>query len=703
MQRILLLTGIIGFILLYMLTISTDTDSIWSHYFWGIVLACTALGIVLLLTIIRFGWQIIQDRRKGVFGSQIARRLSLAFTLVAVLPALFLFAVSAQFISVSINSWFGNDTREALERSLNLSKSALNLALEHSISRANSIQGKVQQAIEKKQLHLFFHTEEAKQFSYLAIWDEQNQTLIAEYNPFHLPPPNWDETTSVQLSEQDRKSSVERIENILYSQAWLRLPSAHKQPSYLLFFRQPIPKNVAEDAELIELAWSKYAELTFAKEGLRTFFLITLLVAALLAILIALVIALNFARRFVEPILSLATGARTVAQGDFSQKIAVHQKDELGRLTQLFNDMTEQLASAKIADSLHRAELEAARHYLERVLDSLSAGVITLNADNSVRTFNCAAERILAQPLQDLVGYQPEQWQTQSPQHQNLAELFHHLLATESSATAIQTSYIAPDENRILFGKAIRLPEENDCGCVLVFDDITALVQAQKEAAWGEVAKRLAHEIRNPLTPIQLSAERLAWKLEGKLGEAEAQIVNKSTDTIIKQVAALKEMVEVFRDYARATVLSVQKLNLNQLIEEILVLYETNPCEFHTQLTTEATWVNANMTAMRQVLHNVLKNAAEAAETAEEGGKIWVQTRIQAQNIILTIENNGLSFSRTMLSQAFEPYITDKVGGTGLGLPVVKKIIEEHNGTITLSNRNTSGACVSITLPIADK
>ena len=299
--------------------------------------------------------------------------------------------------------------------------------------------------------------------------------------------------------------------------------------------------------------------------------------------LLALAAALYFAQRFVSPIVQLSNAARAIAQGNFNQHIAVTQKDELGRLTQLFNHMSEQLAIAKTADERHRYEQEAVRHYLERVLESLSNGVVTLDNAGCLNTYNQSAETILGCNLAALLGQKPQDWAHQSPQHSALSQVFNTLAETEHSREAVETTYLAQDESRILLGKAVRLPEENGHGLVLVFDDITALVRAQKEAAWGEVAKRLAHEIRNPLTPIQLSAERLAWKLRGKLATDDAQILEKSTNTIVKQVAALKEMVEAFRNYARApAAMKFKPINFNDIIAEVLVLYESSPCVFES-------------------------------------------------------------------------------------------------------------------------
>lgn len=685
--------------LVYSLTLATNSGSPLSEYFWWLIAAGGLIVTILLAMLLRYGWLLLRHNRHNMLGSRLTRRLALMFTLIAVLPGLFLFGVSAQFISYSINSWFGNDTAQALESSLTLSKSALDNTLDNTIEQAAALQVEIisRTSMGGTAAEALRLSGETARFSQVGLYNPADGTTELISNPAALPPPPAEKEVAEELQRHGSSRSVTNINGKLYAQGWLALPAAQEKGK-ALFFRRPIPDNVARDAELIENARSKYAELTYAKQGLQTFFLITLLAAALLSIMLALVIALYFARRFIEPILSLAEGAKAVAQGDFSQPRPVYRNDELGQLTRLFNHMTEQLAIAREAEELNRIRQEAARHYLETVLESLTAGVITLDETGRLKTLNRSAENILGLPLSELSGSNWHDWPQSVPQYLLLTELFQTILATEHTGKPVQTAYTGGDEARILLAKATPLPADNGGGTVLVFDDITLLVRAQKEAAWGEVAKRLAHEIRNPLTPIQLSAERLAWKLQDKLGEQDAQILARSTDTIIKQVAAMKEMVEAFRNYARAPSLKLEKQDLNKIIEEVLLLYEAGACTFDAVFSNIPAVMYADATAMRQVLHNIFKNAAEAAEEAAQP-QVHIQTANADGQITLTVANNGKSFGKDMLANAFEPYVTDKPTGTGLGLPVVKKIVEEHGGRIALSNPAEGGACVKITLP----
>ena len=685
--------------LVYSLTLATNSGSPLSEYFWWLIAAGGLIVTILLAMLLRYGWLLLRHNRHNMLGSRLTRRLALMFTLIAVLPGLFLFGVSAQFISYSINSWFGNDTAQALESSLTLSKSALDNTLDNTIEQAAALQVEIisRTSMGGTAAEALRLSGETARFSQVGLYNPADGTTELISNPAALPPPLAEKEVAEELQRHGSSRSVTNINGKLYAQGWLALPAAQEKGK-ALFFRRPIPDNVARDAELIENARSKYAELTYAKQGLQTFFLITLLAAALLSIMLALVIALYFARRFIEPILSLAEGAKAVAQGDFSQPRPVYRNDELGQLTRLFNHMTEQLAIAREAEELNRIRQEAARHYLETVLESLTAGVITLDETGRLKTLNRSAENILGLPLSELSGSNWHDWPQSVPQYLLLTELFQTILATEHTGKPVQTAYTGGDEARILLAKATPLPADNGGGTVLVFDDITLLVRAQKEAAWGEVAKRLAHEIRNPLTPIQLSAERLAWKLQDKLGEQDAQILARSTDTIIKQVAAMKEMVEAFRNYARAPALKLEKKDLNKIIEEVLLLYEAGACTFDAVFSNIPAVMYADTTAMRQVLHNIFKNAAEAAEEATQP-EVHIHTDNTDGKITLTVANHGKSFSKDMLANAFAPYVTDKPTGTGLGLPVVKKIVEEHGGRIALSNPAEGGASVKITLP----
>ncbi|UOP05497.1 sensor histidine kinase [Conchiformibius kuhniae] len=696
MQRFFIYAGITAFLSLYALTFLTGSNHEYSVVFWAAFVMCAVLTLILLGIIFKYIVRIVRNQHRHIFGSQIARKLSAMFATITLVPMLCMFAVSMSMIQRHIDSWFTPHASNALDSSVELGKRAIAHSVEKSLAQAGTVRNGIAAALaQEHDIDPALLTKQAQAFEQLAVVNLNTMRPLKQTDS-HLPaPPPLDATTLTHINRGGTAHDTEHINHRLYAHGWLKLPDINGE-AHALFFRQTIPESIAAPVANIEKAYADHAAVLFAHDGMKLMFGTTLLISSLMALLFAIAAGLYFAQRFIEPILHLAAAAKAVSRGDFQQRLNTGRKDEFGRLANLFNHMSEKLAFAQAADAEHRRALEASHHYLERVLESLSSGVITLDSKDRLKTYNRSAEMILDLPLDKLVGRDSREWVRQSAQHTVLAETVRVLLAAEPTGEAVELAYAGADETRTLLGKAVRLPAENGNGTVLIFDNITTLVLAQKEAAWGEVAKRLAHEIRNPLTPIQLSAERLAHRLRDKLDNKDEQFLTKSTNTIIKQVAALKEMVEAFRNYARAPSLKLHELELNQLVSEVLVLYESSSCTFTSELSNIPLWLKADTTAMRQVLHNLLKNASEAAE-ADPKPHVCIRTHADNEGrACLSITNNGKSFSNAMLQTAFEPYTTDKASGTGLGLSVVKRIVEDHHGSITLANGENGGACVHL-------
>jgi len=393
----------------------------------------------------------------------------------------------------------------------------------------------------------------------------------------------------------------------------------------------------------------------------------------------------------------LAEGTRAVAQGDFSPRRAIYSGDELGILTQSFNRMTRQLDDARRETERHRAELESARGYLESILANLSTGVLVFDRHFVLRTVNEGALTILNDDFMGLVGAAADNW----PRQQALGNFIReHFSGTDEAEWQAQLEMERPNGMpQVLLLRGSRLPEASGGGDVVVFDDVTRLIAAQRSAAWGEVARRLAHEIKNPLTPIQLSAERLQFKLADKLSNGDADMLARGTQTIINQVQAMKRMVDDFRDYARMPAPEVAELDLNELIGEVLGLYESSSARIESRLAADLPPILGDATQLRQIIHNLLRNAEDALE-GRDGTRILIQTEAVGRQASLTIADNGPGFPVELLPRIFEPYVTTKARGTGLGLPIVKKIVEEHLGTIEISNASEGGARIDIRLPL---
>ena len=479
----------------------------------------------------------------------------------------------------------------------------------------------------------------------------------------------------------------------------------------ILQVTRAVPPAIAQSASSVEAAYRDYQEISLGRLGLNRIYMLTLTLTLLLALFAAIALAIFLARRIAAPLVILAEGTQAVAAGDFTPRAELETHDELGVLTQSFNRMTRQLAEARQETERHRSKVEAASAYLESVLANLSSGVMAFDRKFVLRANNRGACAILNDTLDDVDNLPLADW----PGHAAFKEAILNGFGggeTNGSREWQQQVEIASSESgaiaaQVLLLRGSTLPEAGGGGCVVVFDDITRLIAAQRSLAWGEVARRLAHEIKNPLTPIQLSAERLQRKLADKLDAESRAMLDRSTQTIVTQVEAMKNMVNEFRDYARMPPAQLQALDLNALVMDVLELYENAGVRVHTLLAARLPPVAGDPAQLRQVIHNLLKNAQEAEEEAhKEHPELRPEIRIatrqdESGGVLLSVTDNGGGFPAQILAHAFEPYVTTKAKGTGLGLAIVKKIVDEHRGEIHIANRAPSGAEVMIRLPLA--
>jgi len=449
----------------------------------------------------------------------------------------------------------------------------------------------------------------------------------------------------------------------------------------------------------VQSVYRAYKELSLSRQGLKEIYILTLTLTLLLALLSAIALAFLLSRRLSKPLAVLAEGTQAVARGDFSRRAQVTSRDELGILTQSFNSMTQQLGEAQSAALLNQAQVETAKAYLESILANLSAGVLVFDHGLVLRIANNGAGSILYEDVAALIGLRLDNWHT-------LAEFARMLQAEfeQHRGTAWQQQIEMRERGAVILVRGSPLPETGGGGYVAVFDDVTQLIAAQRATAWGEVARRLAHEIKNPLTPIQLAAERLQAKLGDKLSREAARALDHATETIVAQVTAMKNMVDDFRDYARTPLPQLGGLDLNRLVTEVLALYEQSGTRIQANLQKNIPLVRGDPDRLRQVIHNLLQNAQDALFGSSDP-KIDVSTELSGGQVWLRISDNGCGFPEAIINGAFEPYVTTKPKGTGLGLAIVKRIIDEHHGTVRIENRTGKGggrgAAVRISLPLA--
>jgi nitrogen fixation/metabolism regulation signal transduction histidine kinase len=751
--------GVFAILLFLLASASENTAFFDQNYSW--LLGLNALVAAMLLSVVFLLLTRLAKRyRRRKFGSRLMARLVLLFALIGILPGLLIYLVSVQFVSRSIESWFDIRIESALEAGLNLGRNSLDSALSELTDKGHNIA--LELADKSDSAQLTYLSRMRDQSLEASIFNANGQVIATVGGRIGALTP--EAPTAAMMREAGTSHGFSAIENAasgassnkhrrvgnkgsgdsddnddsdLRLHVVLEIPGATSELTpranrYYLQIIQAVPGYLATNANTLRIAYSEYQQRSVSRSGLRKIYLVTLTLTLLLAIFGAIVSAFVIAGDLAKPLLLLAEGTKAVAEGDLSPRPIVATSDELGTLTQSFNTMTRQLLEARDTVEVNRVQLEEAKAYLESVLANMSAGVVVLDDGFRLITSNDSVKRILqldfapyiGQPLVNVDGLAAFALAVTNAFSEQSAQLAANATPLErlhwqQQIELPRLSDGADDEKITLLARGSRLPVENGTGYVVVFDDISDVISAQRSIAWGEVARRLAHEIKNPLTPIQLSAERLQMRLIDKLSPPDAAILNKSTSTIVNQVTAMKHMVDDFRDYARTPPAKPTQLDLNDLISEILNLYLAGDGRdaIHAALAPQLPQVMGDATQLRQVIHNLLQNAQDAvndpalvrdpSETPHTPRVDVITEVVNYQSpagaacaaVRLTIRDNGAGFSQKILARAFEPYVTSKARGTGLGLAMVKKIIDEHGGKIDIQNRSgESGAKISILL-----
>ena len=697
---------LLGLVLLVLLTQATGNRALYDRNYDRLYTVNIVVAGLLLLGILWGASRLIIRLRQGQFGSRLLVKLAAIFALVGLVPGVLIYVVSYQFVSRSIESWFDVKVEGALVAGLNLGRVTLD-TLTGDLAKQSRVAA--QQLVDVQEASAAIALDRVRtqmDASEAVLWALDGRLIAsAGSSRFAIRP---ERPTSAQLKQVRSKLSLEIVEgldeNTAISNGRIKVLTLVPQNSFnlkddpwVLQISQDLPATLVANALDVQSANREYQERALAREGLRKMYIGTLTLSLIMAVLAAVLIAMLLGNQLARPLLLLALGMRQVAAGDLSPKYTMQGKDELGGLTRSFAQMTQQLSDARNAVELSLNQLDAARGNLQTILDNLTAGVIVLNAQGVIQSSNPGATRILKVPLAAhekasfislpnlqnfAVGVQ-EQFELLSAD-KDRHELDHWQKSFEihatgqgleaTSVTLVARGAILPDGMRLL-----------------VFDDISEIVSAQRSQAWGEVARRLAHEIKNPLTPIQLSAERLERKLDGKLEEAEQSVLSKSVKTIVDQVAAMKRLVNEFRDYARLPSAELNPLDLNGLVQDVMVLYAQEPSETATraQVTTDLDptlpLIEGDSQQLRQVVHNLIQNAQDASEAH---AKVTLTTRWSParKRVKLTVTDEGPGFAANILQRAFEPYVTTKAKGTGLGLAVVKKIADEHGARLDIAN-----------------
>ncbi len=711
---------ILGLVALLLVSLKLMSDATENSTRFGelysVLLLINALGLVTLGGLV--GWNLIRligQVRARRAGAGLTVRMVAMFVILAVTPVLVVYYFSLQFLHRGIDSWFDVRIERALDDALELSRTSLESRMRELLKQSQLMAGEIS-AVDAERLPGAL--EDARRLSGAAelsvIGPKGRIIASSNIDPTAIVPASPSDSIMVQLRQSGNYIGLDPIGDTgLHVRVVVTLPEdVPTQEPRIMQALFPVTERMSALADSVQSTYAKYQELAYLRNPLKISFTLTLSLVLLLSLLAAVWAAFYSARRMVAPLRDLVQGTRAVADGDYETQLPRSGKNEVGFLVESFNQMTRRLRNARDETRRSQIQLEEQRAYLEAVLSRLSTGVITLDPERRFVTVNHAAQQILGVDLHSRLG---EELEIVAESHRHLRpfteSITMHLHDADSDENLAEWR-----EQLILFGASGRqvlvcsgapLPvvDGRDHGHVLVFDDITTLIEAQRSAAWSEVARRLAHEIRNPLTPIQLSAERLRHKYLRKMSKTDAEGLDRLTRTIVQQVEAMKEMVNTFSDYARTPRMVPEPVDVNELISDVIELYRGDEAAQPVELKlSELPPVHADPDRLRQILHNLIKNAIEANEGVASPSVIIETTCVRETSrsyIEVRVRDRGPGFHSDVAEKVFEPYVTTKPKGNGLGLAIVKRIVEEHGGVVWAENHKSGGAEVVIQLPLA--
>jgi PAS domain S-box-containing protein len=670
------------------------------------ICAAVALGILLA----RKSWQLYRDFRDHAPGSRLTARTVGMFGVLVIAPLVIIYLFSLDFLDRGIDSWFRVEIKQGLNDSLVLSRAALNLRMREQARRTQIFAQALQEVHGTELQQRLDEERKTSDAAEIFVYDASGRTIAvssAATMPLSEPP----QEVTLQVAAGRPYVSLNPLANGQYtviSAAPIPEAMPARAPRRYVMINYAVPPELAALAEAVQRAYSEYGDLAVLRQPLKDSFRLTLTLVLLLTLLAAVYGAIYSAQRLTKPVQDLIAGTRAVGKGDFATRLPLPSRDEMGFLVHSFNDMTKRLRRTSEEAARSRQAVERERERLAIILSRLSTGVIVIDQALTLHNANQSASSILGADLAAADGDDLNMLARNHPRLGQFVGALSQHLADGRHEWREQLTLSVSGSERVLLWACTTLPDGTEHGSFLiVFDDITALLAAQREAAWGEVARRLAHEIKNPLTPIQLSAERLRRKLLAGMNAEDAQLLERATHTIVQQVDAMKQMVNAFSEYARSPDMQLARFNLNQLVTEVAELYRLQDpaAEFRLDLDAALPEIEADRGRLRQLLANLITNGVEAL-AGVPGGRVEISTRQQrAEGVaqaVICVSDNGPGFRKEILARVFDPYVTGKPRGTGLGLAIVKRIVEEHGGRIEAENRAEGGARVSVTLPVGD-
>jgi nitrogen fixation/metabolism regulation signal transduction histidine kinase len=675
------------------------------------ILLLNLIGVVALSTLLtRKLIQLVRDYRAHVPGSRLTARTVAIFGALVIAPLLIVYLCSLQFLNRGIDSWFHVEVKQGLSDALVLSRAALDLRVREYSRHTENLAHSLANATPEEIAQRVFEERRATAALEMTVFGAHERIVTASLeNPLESLPSRPPADLLRQVGQRRAYVSLEPQAGgeYLIRTAAPFTDLLNRDERYLVAIYE-VPTQLAALSEAVQHAYSQYGELAALREPLKSSFRLTLTLVLLLAMLAAIYGAIFSAQRLVRPVQDLIEGTRAVGKGDFGTRLPLPSRDEMGFLVHSFNDMTKRLRRAREEATRSQQVVERERERLAIILARLSTGVVVVDRELTVSIANQAAGAILGTDLSAATG---RALPDLSAGNERLGQFVAALVVRFAAGREEWREQLDLDSvsgRRTLMCACTPQPgADRDLGYVIVFDDITTLLQAQRDAAWGEVARRLAHEIKNPLTPIQLSAERMRRRFLATMSPADAEVLERATRTIVQQVESMQQMVNAFSEYARAPEMRITRFSLNQLASEVVDLYRSHDprVEIRLELDERIDAIEADRGRIRQILNNLVINGLEALDGVPSA-RLEIATRFEeaadAKYAIVTVCDNGPGFQRELLGRVFDPYVTNKPKGTGLGLAIVKKIVEEHGGRIDADNRPEGGARIRVVLPVTD-
>ena len=701
MRYVITTVAFIGIALLILLAKSLSNSELISSGTFRLLLIFNIVFICALIILITIQLaKLLQNIKKEIVGSRLTMRLVLSFATVVIIPVTIVYLVSVSFLTKSIESWFNVQVESALQGGLSLGQKTLDILLKDIELKAKSMAYSIGAADKSLSSEILDDLREKFSIEEAIIFDSKSKIIDVSGN-YLTPLPRLPKQEDLMRASEGFFGKIEEIDGKIFMKAYVPIPNKELlQTNKIIQITQPIPESISAIALSVESVYEDYQMLSYSRGSLKIIYTMTLTLVLLLAILSAVAASIVISQRFSKPISLLAEATRQIAKGKYNKLIPESSKDEIGLLVKSFNSMSSKLNEATESSEKSRERLEMARAFLDKILTHLSSGVVVIDVEGVIKLHNIRASKLFKFKKINMTNDKFTNEISRNKIYEPIIKKINTIIFTRKleKEKSFEFNINYKNNEEIIRIQITPLRREKNISYILVIDDITELSKGQRHQAWSEIARRLAHEIKNPLTPIQLSAERIEHKLKDKLSAEDLLMLNKSTATIVNQVQALKTMVNEFSEFSRPAKKEIKSFNLVDLFENVVELYQATRIKITLNIKNKLIPIKADENKIRQIIINLIENARDGL-AAEKNPELVIKIIENKKWVNFKIIDNGMGIPEKLMGRIFEPYVTSKANGTGLGLAIVNKIIDEHSGTIEIKRNKTKGTSVSVKLP----